>query len=156
MKRTTLLAAVTTAFFVSAATVAFAATVEYDFTVPVTINAGTSQHSLAQLSVTVACAVGGTSLGYSTASGDAATSTGEGRTRLPNASASVATLTGSAKVVVTDTSGTASQYLCFAKLSDGSTPVNFIHGTITKNGTGASITNDAWDTVSNQLSSPAP
>lgn len=145
MKRTTLLAAITAALFASAATAAFAATVEYDFTVPVTINGGT-QHSLAQLSVTVACAVGGTSLGYSTASGDAANSTGEGRTTLPNAAATLATLTGNAKVVVTDASGTATQYLCFAKLSDGSTPVNFIHGAITKNGTGASIANDAWNT----------
>jgi hypothetical protein len=143
MKRTSLLAAITASFLVGATAAAFAATVEYDFTVPITIKGGTTQHSLATASVAVACAVGGTNLGYSTATGDAANSTGEGRTTVAS-QGNVAQLTGNAKVVVTDAGGVATQYLCFAKLSDGSTPVNFVHGTI-KKGTGA-MAGDSWTT----------
>ena len=143
MKRTSLFAAITTSLLAGTTAVAIAATVEYDFTVPITIKGGTAQHSLATASVAVACAVGGTNLGYSTATGDAANSTGEGRA-IVTGQGNVAQLTGNAKVVVTDASGVAAQYLCFAKLNDGTTPVNFIHGTIKKGG-GAMAT-DSWNT----------
>jgi hypothetical protein len=140
--RSIAIAATAAMLFLTAATAAFAATTEYDFTVPIDVKGGSNGNSLAKVSVTVACAVGGASLGYSTATGDAANTTGENRTTVTNVQGKVAELIGQAKLVVTDTSGVATNYLCFAKLSTGTTPVNFISGKITP---GGGTTVDSWN-----------
>ena len=140
--RSIAIAATAATLFLTVAATAFAATTEYDFTVPIDVKGGSVQNNLSNVSVSVACAVGGPSLGYSTATGDAANSTGVGRTTITNSARKVADFQGQAKVVVTDTSGLATNYLCFAKLSNGTTPVNFISGKI-KPGGGTTI--DSWN-----------
>jgi hypothetical protein len=114
--RSIAIAATAVALFLTASA-AFAATTEYNFTVPIDVKGGSPGNDLAKVSVSVACAVGGTSLGYSTATGDAANTTGEGHATIANSAGKVDEFKGEAKVVVTDTSGVATNYLCFAKLS---------------------------------------
>ena len=140
--RSIAIAAAAATLFLTSATAAFAATTEYNITVPIDVKGGTGQNSLAKVSGSVACAVGGTSLGYSTATGDAANTTGEGRTTITNSAGKIDEFLGQAKVVVTDTSGVATNYLCFAKLSNGTTPVNFISGKIKP---GGGTTSDSWN-----------
>jgi hypothetical protein len=139
--RSIAIAATAVALFLTASA-AFAATTEYNFTVPIDVKGGGPGNDLAKVSVSVACAVGGTSLGYSTATGDAANTTGEGHATIANSAGKVDEFKGDAKVVVTDTSGVATNYLCFAKLSTGTTPVNFISGKIKP---GGGTTGDSWN-----------
>jgi hypothetical protein len=136
MKRVPIAAALALAFAFAGATAAFAATQEFTITVPVTIKQGGVPPGT-KLATTVSCAVGRGSLAYSTADGTATGGNGMGSTKVDV----VANVLVNVKVVVTDTapidpaSGLptgkgASQYLCWAKLSAGATPVNFISGDI--------------------------
>jgi hypothetical protein len=140
--RSIAVAATVATLFLTAATAAFAATTEYDFTVPIDVKGGSPGNSLASVSVSVACAVGAASLGYSTATGDAANTTGEGRATITNSRGTPEEFLGQPKVVVTDTSGVATNYLCFAKLSTGTTPVNFVQGKIKQSG---GPMTDSWE-----------
>src|SRR6202049_4200067 len=103
--RSIAIAATAATLFLTVAATAFAATTEYDFTVPMHWKGGSRQNNLANRSGPVAWAVGGPSLGYSTATGDAANSTGEGRTTITKRPRQVADFQGQAKVGGADTSG---------------------------------------------------
>jgi hypothetical protein len=127
------------AFVLAGAAAAFAATQEYDITVPVTLK-GTAERTAG---ITISCAVGRPGLAYSTASGGATGATGSGSTHasigvrdalgklLPPVDVVVVVAeqaTGSTGLGA-DATG-AAQYLCWGKLDKGTTPVNFISGAL--------------------------
>jgi hypothetical protein len=121
---------------------ATAATLEYTFTVPFEIKSGPTGVGVtgvgagaATLSMT--CAVGPASLGYSTATGSATNATGSGTTNNVRTSPAIvvvtvdaeprggATTKGGAGGVLQPTSENG-YYTCWAKFAGGQTPVNFL------------------------------
>ena len=135
MNRRSIAAIFAGAFVLAGAAAAFAATQEYDITVPVTLKGlkGTA-------GITISCAVGRGNLAYSTASGGATGATGSGSTHLSFRDATGKVLVANPQVppvvVVTEEAPTgiatsAQQYLCWGKFDgNGTTPVNFISGAI--------------------------
>jgi len=119
-------------FVAGFAVAASAATQEYTITVPLTLKGIPA--SPGQKSITVTCAIGPSSMSYSTGTGDAVGAIGNGKT-VVNLTAQQTTMTQDVPVTVTDP-GTSSggrsgmTYLCWGKLSPSSvaTPVNFITG----------------------------
>jgi hypothetical protein len=147
MNRSTIAASLVLAFIFSGATAALAATQEYDITVPVTVKGMPSPAVGAPPmgALTMTCAVGGTSLAYSTATGTAAGANGQGTKEVPlmNPNGTPVTFPVNVTVVLTadDGPGTAvggaaaaspnTQYLCWGKFARGTTPLNFVQGAIT-------------------------
>jgi hypothetical protein len=138
MNRPLIAATLAFGFTLAGASAVLAATQEFTITVPVTVKGlGTGTGGAAKVGITVSCAVGRGNLAYSTADGSATGANGLGSTH-----ATVpANASGDVKVVVTDSppadlaTGQASgkgpsQYLCWGKLDQGTTPVNFISGNI--------------------------
>lgn len=126
-------------FVAGLAGAAMAATQEYTITVPLTLK-GVPFAAPGQKSITVTCAVGPASMAYSTDTGDATGSNGEGKT-VVKLSAAGSVVTQNVVVTVTDAQTSpgpggpangkaATTYLCWGKYSPTSTatPVNFITG----------------------------
>jgi hypothetical protein len=153
MNRRSIAAILAVAFVFAGAAAAFAATQEYDITVPVTVKLpkgapgaggetiGRSGSAAAASGITISCAVGrGGTLAYSTASGGATGATGSGSTHsqfFDSTGKLIPVL--DVVVVVAEEQGNqgtgmgsanAGQYLCWGKLDNGTTPVNFISGNI--------------------------
>ena len=146
MNRRSIAAIFAGAFVLAGAAAAFAATQEYDITVPVTVKGlkmpgGGTAGGGGTGGITISCAVGRGSLAYSTASGGATGATGSGsthsslidRTGKLNPALNVVVVVAEQAPAnagsLADATG-ATQYLCWGKLDNGTTPVNFISGNI--------------------------
>ena len=150
MSHRPLIAAAVASLFIASGAAAFAATQEYDITVPITVNGLSAGAPGLRRGINVYCAVGGQSLAYSTATGDATGAAGKGSTErvaLTGPDGKALSMPINVKVVVTDAQtggpgplgggpaggGASSQYLCWGKLiSSGGdtlpTPLNFVSG----------------------------
>jgi hypothetical protein len=124
------------AFVLAGAVAAFAATQEYDITVPVTLK---NLKAALPAGITISCAVGrGNTLAYSTASGGATGATGSGSThsslgspdgKLPPVT-DVVVVVAEEQTTLGSLASVGVQYLCWGKLDKGTTPVNFINGNV--------------------------
>jgi len=140
MNRRSIAAIFTVAFVLAGAAAAFAATQEYDISVPLDLKNVKDWKGALPAGITISCAVGRGSLAYSTASGGATGATGSGSTHLSFRDATGKVLVANPQVppvvVVTEEAPTgiatsAQQYLCWGKFDgNGTTPVNFISGAI--------------------------
>jgi len=153
MNRRPIIAAIVVSLFIAGGAAAFAATQEYDITVPLTVNGLSTGSPGLRRGINVYCAVGGQSLAYSTATGDATGALGKGSTEkvaLTGGDGKPLAMPINVKVVVTDAQtagnnvgagpsggGGSSQYLCWGKLTTASgdilpTPLNFVSGPLLK------------------------
>jgi len=148
MSHRPLIAAAVASLFIASGAAAFAATQEYDITVPITVNGLSAGAPGLRRGINVYCAVGGQSLAYSTATGDATGAAGKGSTErvaLTGPDGKPLSMPINVKVVVTDaqtagnnvgagpSGGVSSQYLCWGKLTSSGgdtlpTPLNFVSG----------------------------